>query len=448
MLKRKADQRASRLLPVALITILVFIIGALPAMMNLLVDPYQVFTKHMRSTRLNDIAEKKHYPLWKLAKYRRDAHDTIVLGDSRARSLRDKYWHELGLNNALNLAYGGGTIPEIYSTFEIIKDDRSIRNLVIGIQLRSFDEDHKQGMNRVPEAAHLIRNRIEYLKNWSVFNTSVELWQAENEAELEQLSNAIPSIATNAYAADLGEEGKVPLDRLLEPEVCFGCDLPENLVSLNRRGSFGRYRGLEGYGHGYSAWTNAIEEIDWDHLAALYATDPVVQPLPEKHLRQVTKNGKADWRGFQFSEKYWAYIQEIGTWAKDNDVNLIFVIPPTVSQMQETITKNGLGKLNHMFRLKLARLGTVVDFDFDSELTQNPGYFNDAYHFNAKIARSLVTEIAALLEGHGDFKSKNRKPGRLIECAGTSVPGKSIKEITSDVVLVEARNCRVWKEIQ
>ena len=72
-----------------------FAIGAMPALVNLTVDPYQLFFAKDRSTKVNDVAEKKHYPLWKLAKFKRNTHDTIILGDSRARALRDKYWHDL-----------------------------------------------------------------------------------------------------------------------------------------------------------------------------------------------------------------------------------------------------------------------------------------------------------------------------------------------------------------
>jgi len=127
-----------------------FAAGFSPVMFNLSVDPYQVFWKSDRPTAINDLAEKSHYPLWKLAKYKPGKHDTLILGDSRARALRDKYWHEAGVPTALNLAYGGGTIPEIYATFKLLQNDNNIRRLVIGIQLRSFDEDHKGGMNRRP----------------------------------------------------------------------------------------------------------------------------------------------------------------------------------------------------------------------------------------------------------------------------------------------------------
>ena len=46
-----------------------FALGFSPIAFNVLVDPYQVVTNKDRTTAINDIAEKSHYPLWKLAKY-------------------------------------------------------------------------------------------------------------------------------------------------------------------------------------------------------------------------------------------------------------------------------------------------------------------------------------------------------------------------------------------
>lgn len=84
-----------------------FFIGAGPAFLTMAVDPYEVFHSSSRPSSITDLAEKAHYPLFKLAKYNKGAHKLVVLGDSRARALRDKYWHELGMTSALNLSYGG-----------------------------------------------------------------------------------------------------------------------------------------------------------------------------------------------------------------------------------------------------------------------------------------------------------------------------------------------------
>ncbi|KAG1700370.1 hypothetical protein GQR58_005066 [Nymphon striatum] len=322
-----------------------FAIGALPAFLNLTVDPYQMFSEKDRPTAINDIAEKAHYPLWKLAKFSRGSHDTIILGDSRARALRDKYWHELKMPGALNLAYGGGTIPEVFSTFSVIKSDPAIRNLIIGVQLRSFDEDHKGGMNRVPEAVELVRYKLEYLKNWNVFQTTMKVFKKENEETINQYDH---------------------------------------------------------YG-----WGSAFPNYNWDTYRSYYEADYQNTKSSKKFERQVLKN----WTGglaqaFEFSKKYWKHFEEIGHMGKINNKNLVFVIPPTITNLQNTIQKNGLGKLNHQLRVKLAELGTVVDLDFPNKLTEDVSRFNDAYHFNSKVARQIVGQVIPLISKNKDALKK------------------------------------------
>ncbi len=416
----------------------VFALGAMPAVLNLTVDPYQMFSIKDRPTAINDIAEKAHYPLWKLAKFRRGNHDTIILGDSRARALRDKYWHELRIPNALNLAYGGGTIPEVYSTFSAIKSDPAIKNLIIGIQLRSFDEDHKKGMNRVPEAIKLVRHKLDYLKNWNVFQTTLQMFEKENEAIISQYG----SLVSQANASPLGKEGKTTLSKLLEPDVCFGCDLPAGLLSIKQPAMHNRYSLPGSYRYNKITWGSDTPSYNWEKYQGFYEIENLVQNLPEKFERQVLKNGQADWRGFELSQKYWAHFEEIGAWAKTENKNLIFVIPPTIANLQNTIQSNGLGKINHQLRIKLAELGTVIDLDYPNKLTNTAANFTDAYHFNSKVARQIVGQVIPLITKNKEAISKALKRQKNLKC--NSASSQNSNQVTKKVRFSAGKNCRVW----
>ena len=415
-----------------------FGLGSLPAVLNLTVDPYQMFSSKDRPTAINEIAEKAHYPLWKLAKFNRGSHDTIILGDSRARALRDKYWHEFNMPSALNLAYGGGTIPEIFSTFSLIKSDPAIRNLIIGVQLRSFDEDHKGGMNRVPEAVELVRHKLEYLKNWNVFQTTLKVFEKENEEAI----NKYGSLVSQANAASLGKEGDTSLSKLLEPDVCFGCALPNNLKPIAQQTHRTKFSYSGNYRYKTNGWGNTIPDYNWDQYQAFYQVDHQISNLARKFENQVKKNAKADWRGYEFSHNYWQNFEEIGAWAKSNNKNLIFVIPPTITNLQNTIQKNGLGKTNHQLRIKLAELGTVVDLDFPNNLTQDVSRFNDAYHFDSKVARQIVGQVIPLITKNTDAIKKVIKRQHDVKCSVENKK-KSI-QVTQSIRLSKGENCRVW----
>ena len=119
--------------------------------------------------------------------------------------------------------------------------------------------------------------------------------------------------------------------------------------------------------------------------------------LPLKFNNQVKKNARSDWQAFNFSNKLWAHLIEISEWCNRNDIDLVFVIPPTIVEMQQRITDFGYGDLNHEFRINLASLAPVIDFDFNNKVTRDIGRFTDAYHFNYKLSKLMVGEISQYL---------------------------------------------------
>lgn len=416
------------------------LVGAAPALFTMAVDPYELFGDRPRAASVSELAEKDHYPLWKLARYKPGTHDTVVLGDSRARALREKYWHELGMQGAINLAYGGATIPEIHATFDLIKTDAAIRNLVIGIQLRSLDENHKGGMNRVPEAVKLLDTRVEYLKNWTVAKTAFKVFKAENARTVALINSITPSLVTEANAQ---EQGSLPLRKLLSPEICFSCPLPRDVGPLAHGRRFEQYS----IAH-LPRWDRAVGAAIWrgsypPEYATLYAPQLKRRVLPSKMRRQVDRNGPADWRGFEISGRYWRQLEEIAIWAGQRGVTVTFVIPPTVVEMQATIQRHGLAELNIGLRVELAKLGTVIDFDYPNALTRDIGNFSDAYHFKPTVARAIVGELASHLAADGVTQRLAAKRRGIIRCpVGGSEAVTPVFQ--AEVVMTDDQNCRRW----
>jgi len=340
--------------------------GTAPAALTYFVDPYEVFRTGELSKTRKEKAEKAHYPLWKFAHYDKTA-ELVVLGDSRARALRDKYWAEYGSVPAFNFAYGGGTIPEIYATFQSIKNDPKLKTLIVGIQLRSFDETHKDGLNRVPEA----------------------------------------------------------VETLLLPDVCFGCELPQK----------GRVFDAPHYSKGPNLGLGRGSR----HI---FSSSRSLQELPKKFERQVRKNAGSDWKGFRFSTRYLRMLKEISSWADArSDRQLIFVIPPTIVEMQGTIDAYGLSELNLSFRQKLARLAPVVDLDFPNRLTREIHNFSDAYHFNSKVARRIVGEIMTVAGATPEQEKRILKRRQTILCPSPEL----LAEYRTLDGFSQGQSCRVWE---
>jgi hypothetical protein len=409
------------------------LVGLAPAVLSYSVDPYEMFAKNHLDKTYRERAEKSHYPLWKFTHYSGEA-DTIILGDSRARALRNKYWHELGAPDAYNFAYGGGTIPEIYATFKQLQDNPNLKNLVVGVQLRSFDENFKDGLNRVPEAIRATASKPSYLKNWFVARKSWEFFTSQNEATIKAAGDYIPSIISQADAAEFGRPGTAGMETLLLPEVCFGCDLPTPEAALLNYRSKGPNLGLgRGDGDGDGDGDGHI----WSEIANLPKRD-----LPGKFERQVRKNARSDWRSFRFSNRYMEMMKEMADWADaSDDRSLVFIIPPTIVEMQNTISVYGLASLDLSLRQKLADLAPVVDFDFPNAKTRDLNNFSDAYHFNSKLARQIVAEVL-MVQGARPGPAKTiAKRRNGVECPTQSLISASVPA-ANDYLQGDA--CRVW----
>ena len=416
------------------ICIITFLFGILPIIFNFIIDPYEINKVVDIGIEKKKISEKAHYPLWKVAHYPEETSDVIILGDSRARSLRDKYWHQLGLTGAYNFAYGGATVYEIYDTFQIIKHNKNLKTLVIGIQLRSLDVNFKNGLNRVPEAIRLNENPLQYYSNWFVSKISYKNLQNKYKAEFKRLSDFKPSLFTPANAREIIiseaiiNEGKT-LENLLEIEVCTNCILPEHIAPSTHPSFYENdtYYFADNLGIWKSLWTPIHIERE----------------LPIKFQKQVKRNAASDWRKFKFSEQFWSYLVEISTWCDQNYIKLIFIIPPTIVEMQNRVIDYGHGELDHDFRKRLTTLGLVIDFDFDNHLTRDLDRFTDAYHIDYKTAKLIVGEIAQLTNDNPDAILLAQKRRKDIICPITS---SDILHIVSDnfTEVREGKACRIW----
>lgn len=405
-----------------------FFMGLLPFMFNYVVDPYEMNRVVDAGFDKKKISEKAHYPLWKVTHYPAKPPEVIVLGDSRARSLRDRYWQGFGYSNAYNFAYGGATMREIYDTFQFVKDNKNLKSLVIGVQLRSFRQNDRGGLNRVPEAIKLSQNPLKYYSNWFVSRVGVQLLEKEFGPRISKLVEL--GFVSSAHAEGAAKKRNVPLGELLDPEFCESCMLPENVTASVHPA--------------LAIAQDTYFGVDLGIWSKLWLPINIDRELTGKFQKQIARNAKSDWRAFKFSEKSWNYLVEISKWSKQNNVQLVFVIPPTISEMQNRVVEFGYGELNHDFRKRLSGLGDVVDFDFDSSFTRDLTRFTDAYHFNYKASRLIVGEILQLVSNDKKATAKARKLRKDIICP--VLPKDITNKISDDFMeVIEGQSCRIWR---
>lgn len=398
-----------------------------PVAFNLVVDAYD----HNRWVDLDlnkkETSVKAHYPLYKMIEYPRVKAPTVILGDSRARALQDKYWQELGRNDVYNFAYGGATVYEIYDTFKYLTDTVELDTLIVSLPLRSMDTRFKGGMNRVPEAIALADNPFAYYTNWFVAKTGWDLLEERYPSVAGSFSNVSFWPVQDAAAAEFSDLSNLSVEALLDPALCDECKLttPDGKILLPA------FR--HGHGLGLGRW------------AGYWPTITIDRDLPQLFAKQVGTNGAADWRRFKQSDELWAMVEEIAAWCDENDVDLVFLIPPTISEMQRRINDFGLTAANHKFRERLATLAPVVDLDYDTQFTRTLKNFTDAYHFGSDPARRIVGELLLLTDRDPDRVALANRRRDGLACPSTP------EDITQSnreggLEMLEGTSCRLWRQ--
>jgi len=445
-----------------LIIFLGFILGLSPVVLNYVVDPYNMNKVFDLNINKEKLSLKSHYPLWKIINYPKETTDTLILGDSRALALKDKYWHQLKLNKAYNFAYGGATIDEIYDTFQHIKSNKSIKNIVLGIQLRSLSPHYKKAMNRVPEAISLAQNPLQYYSNGFVTQMSwkhVKKHYPEKLAILAKRVNRLPlTFISSVHASEFKDEEDKTLKSLLDPKYCAECTLPiitQSAPPRTKPAAVAAAKSKPSAAASASASASAksqpatapnsqaavIAKV-WRHL---WPHISLGRQLPPSFEKQVRKNAKSDWQTFRFSNDYWEKLIEIALWCDKNKIKLIFFIPPTIAEMQQQITNYGYSEENHKLRVELSQIAPVVDFDFNNPVTQDLDNFNDAYHFNFKLAKSIIGELIQVLNSDTTASKQAHKRRGNIACP---IRDGEINQQTSDLRtrVFEGNACRIWRK--
>ena len=399
---------------------IVSILGMAPIFFNFVVDPFNMNELVDLDLDKREISVKSHYPLYKMIEYPRKGGTHIVLGDSRSRALQDKYFEETGISGAYNFAYGGATIPEIYSTYEYLRDSSDIETLIVGVPLRTFGVGHRGDLNRVPEAIELANAPMRYYSSWFVAKTGWANIDDRYGATIQTLANLVPNLVGRAEADE-----RLSLGDLLGDNTCKKCFLP----AAKQSGDLTEK--LKRYGLGLGPWSTIWEEQRIDRT------------LPGKFARQVSKNAENDWRRFTFSDELWEKITEIATWCEREGIDLYFFIPPTIADMQYRITDFGLADVNHTYRARLSQFAPVIDLNFDNALTRDLDKFKDAYHFDSDVARSIVHEIARMMSSPKARRDLSPPRKDLVRCPIDS-KSQVFKKTHGRLTMREGVNCRIW----
>jgi hypothetical protein len=96
---------------------------------------------------------------------------------------------------------------------------------------------------------------------------------------------------------------------------------------------------------------------------------------------------------YEYPSIYYEGLKEISNYCKENNIKLIFFIPPTHVEQQQSVINFDLAEEEVRFRDDIKKLGTLYDFDYPNEITKNKTNFSDPLHPNDSIVEIVTQEI-------------------------------------------------------
>ena len=406
MLHKKHTKRYAAMLLAA------FALGGIPALFNFAVDPYRMHGWFDLGLEKKKVAVKRHGQLYKAIEYRRQPSPYLVLGDSRSRALRDKLFHELDFGEMYNFAYGGGTLPEMVSSFWYAAERQQLKGVVLGVPLRIFHEKYKGGKNQFEEAVAILDAPLRYYGNSFVMDTGLRVLGVDVPTR-ESILARLPRFFGHAKAKELS--------------------LRQQYKQCRRQcASDAEAMGLLLQSTPQPAATPRVVVDTAKRIEA-----------PRAWRKMTAKASRSDWKSFVYSEAYFREIQRVVEYCRKNGIEVLFFIPPTPVTTQRGIDEYGRRDIDLAHRKRLAALAPVMDFDFPNEETADAGNFSDAFHFKGPVAKQITGEITLFFKQSGkphDLSLKRRKslrcPLKATDTHSVAVPGSLPVQI--------GRNCVMW----
>lgn len=108
---------------------------------------------------------------------------------------------------------------------------------------------------------------------------------------------------------------------------------------------------------------------------------------------QLGTNTSMHYGNWTWSPRLFAELRKIVAYCNENDIEVLFVIPPTHVDLQRKITEFDLEEEYANYKLELGKTGPIIDYDFENQVTVNKDNFRDPYHFNRTIAGKMIEQI-------------------------------------------------------
>lgn len=124
------------------------------------------------------VSGKLNYALWKLTEFKSSPCSKILLGDSRMAGVKADSLNAWTDSNYCNLAYGGGNLSEVLSTFKYANSTTKLKRVDIGLGLTMVNNINNS-TNRVDGVLKIFKNPLLHFTNRNVLAATLELLKDE-----------------------------------------------------------------------------------------------------------------------------------------------------------------------------------------------------------------------------------------------------------------------------
>ena len=261
----------------------------------------------------------------------------VILGDSRMANLDVDYIHELSGIEYAKLAWGGAQIGESIDMFWFAAEHCDLEQVIFGINFYTSKGTQTGSENRYDA----IGRSMPYAKNIFKFATNIHYW-------LKTLAD-IKHLLTNPVYNAMGKQDKI--------------EIPEDPARL-------------------SIIPDPEMGEKWRLNMEVYA-DTIQEGMVE----------------YDFQPQTYAALQEVIDYCDDNDIDLIFVLPPVHEVIYERVIEvNGMQDDLREIKEFLIQRATVYDFEVRTWFTSDPDTFYDGFHLMLEnkhlFARLLFTDTS------------------------------------------------------
>ena len=118
---------------------------------------------------------------------------------------------------------------------------------------------------------------------------------------------------------------------------------------------------------------------------------------------QLRENARRYYKHYAYPLRLLSELQKINSYCVQNNISLIFIIPPTHVSLQRKVSEFGIEEFYEQFKKDLQLIGPIIDFNYANTFTQERNNFGDPFHIKGTETSIFINEIWGGQKKYGQY---------------------------------------------